>query len=171
MYIIGCGYFANLDVLFSLLFFYVLYWAQTGIFNRMGYNLGPGTAAAWENTGGLFALVAWGMWAARGHSPGVVRKAVNPTRPVDDSGEMLSYRTAVFGFLFGTVFSVLWLYAVGVDIGVALLLLGVTYVIYVGLAKVVSESGLLYLRWTVGPQALVTGALGSTAMASGSIIT
>ncbi len=173
MYIIGFGYFANVDVLFSLLFFYLLYWTQTGVFNRMGYNLGPGTgtAAAWESTGGLFALVGWGMWTARGHLREVVRKALDPACPVDDSGEMFSYRTALFGFLLGTAFSVSWLYAAGVDPGVALLVLAVTYVTYVGLAKVVSESGLLYLSWTVGPQALVTGALGSVAMAPGSILT
>ena len=169
LYIVGFGYFANEDVLLSLWVFYLIYWVQTGAFNRIGYDLGPGTgsAAEWMCAGALFALVGWGMWVARGHLIDVVKKALNSSHQVDDRAEMLSYRTAFFGFLVASGFVILWLGASGMAYWVALLLLLAIFVTYVGLAKVVSESGLLYLAWTVSPQALVTSGVGAEAIPLG----
>ena len=173
LYIIGFGYFANLDVLFSLWFFYLVYWAQNGIFNRIGLDLGPGTgaASAWENLGALFALVWWALWTARHHLRDVVRKAINTKYGVDDSGEMVSYRTAVLGVILGSGFCLLWLCMAGIEWYIGVLFLLALYGVCLGLAKVVCESGLLYLAWGVSPQTLVTNCLGSVSMAGGTITT
>ena len=173
LYIIGFGYFANLDVLFSLWFFYLVYWTQNGIFNRIGLDLGPGTgaASAWENLGALFALVWWALWTARHHLRDVVRKAINTKYGVDDSGEMLSYRTAVLGVILGSGFCLLWLCMAGIEWYIGGLFLLALYGVCLGLAKVVCESGLLYLAWGVSPQILVTNYLGSASMAGGTITT
>lgn len=173
LYIIGFGYFANLDVLFSLWFFYLVYWAQNGVFNRIGLDLGPGTgaASAWENMGALFALVGWALWTARQHVRDVVRKAMDPKGVVDDSGEMVSYRTAVFGVILGSAFCLLWLCMAGMEWYIGVLFLCALYGVCLGLAKVVCESGLLYLAWGVSPQVLVTDFFGSVSMAGGTITT
>jgi hypothetical protein len=173
LYIVGFGYFANLDVLFSLWFFYLVYWAQNGIFNRIGFTLGPGTgtASAWENMGALFALVGWALWTSRQHLRDVVRKAMDQKYGVDDSGEMVSYRTAVFGVILGSGFCLLWLCMAGMEWYVGVLFLLVLYGICLGLAKVVCESGLLYLAWGVRPQTLVANLLGSISMTGGTITT
>ena len=173
IYTFGFGYFANVDVLFSVWLFYLIYWAQTGLFARVGFDMGPGTgtAAGWECTGGLFAMVTWALWFARGHLGAVVRKARDPNCEVDDSGELLSYRTSLLGFVGGTGFALFWFQAAGMEMWVAVVLLLGMYVTYLGLAKVVSESGLLYLAWSVSPQDLVVGAMGLRTMAASSITT
>ena len=79
LYIIGFGYFANLDVLFSpLVFFYLIllgaerdfqpHWSGSGAGNRCGECMGK----IW---GALFALVWWALWTARHHLRDVVRKS------------------------------------------------------------------------------------------------
>jgi len=173
IYTFGFGYFANVDVLFSVWLFYLIYWAQTGFFARVGFDMGPGTGtvAGWECTGGLFAMVAWALWSSRGHLKAVAHKALDSKCEVDDSGELLSYRTALLGFVGGTGFALFWFYSAGMEMGVGVVLILGMYVTFLGLAKVVSESGMLYLAWPVSPQALVAGAMGLQTMAAGSIIT
>ena len=90
---------------------------------------------------------------------------------VDDSGEMLSYRTAVFGLVLGSAFCLLWLCMAGMEWHIGLLLLLAMYGLYLGLGKIVCESGLLYLAWGVSPQVLVTGLLGSASMVGGTVTT
>jgi hypothetical protein len=171
IYTFSFGYFANVDVLFSVWLFYLLLWIQEGTFIRIGYDLGPGTGAVsqWESAGGMFAFVLWSLWVARRHLRDVLRKAVWPAEAVDDSRELLSYRTAVFGFGLGGVFAICWLMASGMAFGIAVLLLLAMFFTYLGLAKVVSESGLLYLAWSISPQTLIAGAVGVRSMSPGSL--
>ncbi|MDA0711049.1 MAG: hypothetical protein O3B73_12660 [bacterium] len=173
IYSIGFGYFANLDVLFSLWFFYLVYWLQNGVFDRIGVKLGPGSgeASEWENVGALFALVGWALWTARYHLRDVFRKAIHPESGVDDSGEMLSYRTAVVGVLLGSAFCLLWLCMVGMEAYVGVIFLLVLFGICLGLAKVVCESGLLYLAWGLRPQTLISSILGTVSMTGGTATT
>ena len=49
----------------------------------------------------LIVLVVFGLWTARSHLKDVLRKAWNSDAPVDDSREIMSYRTAVLCFLGG----------------------------------------------------------------------
>ena len=116
-------------------------------------------------------MVVWALWSSRGHLKAVVHKALDPKCEVDDSGELLSYRTALLGFIGGTGFALFWFQSAGMEWGVGVVLILGMYVTYLGLAKVVSEAGMLYLAWPVSPQALVVGAMGLQTMAAGSITT
>ncbi|MBT5831332.1 MAG: hypothetical protein HOH77_14185 [Candidatus Latescibacteria bacterium] len=69
---IGFAYFANIDLLFSILFFHVLYMSEIAFFRRIGFTLsaktGPGDAVSGLQSAGAFvAMVLWMFWAARHH--------------------------------------------------------------------------------------------------------
>jgi len=65
--LIGFAYLIRLDVSFSIWFFHLLAAAQVGLYNRVGFSIGPGDIycswsppMAWQGFGALVALVGWG---------------------------------------------------------------------------------------------------------------
>lgn len=148
-YTIGFAYFANVDVLFSIWAFYLFYCVQIMFFRRLGINLSnkgdSGDATTSLQAGGAFiAMVVFGLWMARHHIKDVFYKAFHPSCDIDDSNEMLSYRACAFGLLFSLVFLSLWLNAVGVSFGVAIVLTLGIFVTYLGTARVIAETGVVY---------------------------
>jgi hypothetical protein len=148
--VMGFAYFTNLEILFSIWFFHVLAIVQAGIVTRSG--LGP----AWglssdggvnsQSIGALLFFVFWGLWMARGQLGEVWRKFLNPADPVDDSREFFSYRTAVLGLVFSALFLLLWLHHAGMNLGFAAAFLILSLVLYLGMAKIIATSGLVFLR-------------------------
>ena len=105
---IGFAYFANVDVLFSILVFHVLYLNEIAFFRRIGFTLsaktGPGDAVAGLQSAGAFiALVFWTFWTARLHLKDVFRKALRGDDKVDDSNELMSHRMAVVSLVVSVV--------------------------------------------------------------------
>ena len=153
-FVIGFAYFTRLEILLSLWFFHLLGVIQAGVSHGVGFGTGDVTAFVGDQAqGGLVFFVLWGLWMARKHLKAVFRKAFTRAPDVDDSGEHLGYRTAVFGFLLGGAF--LWVFIVRMGMTVAaagLFLLG-SLIIYLGLAKIIAMSGLVYLRptWSAQP--------------------
>ena len=66
--------------------------------------------------GGCLVFVAYTLWMGRWHLLAVWRKAWGGERDLDDSGELLSYRVAVFGFLGSLTFIAVWLGASGIPL-------------------------------------------------------
>jgi hypothetical protein len=89
---------------------------------------------------------------ARRHLRDVFRKAFTGAADVDDSGEYLSYRTAAFGLILGGAFLWAWMVKMGMTVASAGLLLLASLIIYLGLAKIIAMSGLVYLRPTWNAQ-------------------
>lgn len=148
------SYFANLEVLFSIWFFFLVFVVEFGIFNRLGYSIGGrgdrfgsyDAASSWQGLGAFCVFVIWGLWMARGRLKEVWRKAMDARYPVDDENEMVSYRTAVFGMVFGVLFMIVFLTNAGMDAKMAVPLTLMTYILYIGVAKITAESGLLYVE-------------------------
>ena len=118
--IVGFAYFINLDVSFSICFFYLLAVIEEGLFNRFGVTISEanfcGTSfvpVGWQMIGVWFTVVGWGLWIARSHLRDVFRKAFKGDAKIDDSDELLSYRSAVFGLLGGLLYMACWFYASG----------------------------------------------------------
>ena len=174
-YAIGFGYFARLDVLFSVWFFIVLTAFEVYAFNRFGYTLGEGRAQwssqalMWQSLGGLLFLAVWSLWMARHHLGDVWRKALRPASDVDDSSELLSYRTALFGFVGSMFFTGAWLHAAGMELWVVLAFLPVTVLTFLGLSRVVAELGLVYSYYRVQPYDAVLKALGTPLVGPSSV--
>lgn len=166
-YAIGFGYFARLEVLFSVWFFILLTAFQVYAFNIFGYQIGAATrhwtsdALGWQSIGALIFLAAWGLWMARAHLKAVVRKALYPNCEVDDRGELLSYRVAVFGLLGSFAFVAAWLHAAGMPLWVVFAFLILATLLFLGLARAIAELGLVYVYYRIQPHDAVVQAFGS----------
>ena len=177
MFTIGFAYFANLQVLFSIWFFFLLHVVEGDIFNRVGYQYATSTdsfsadppSQAYQCFGALAFLVVWRLWVARYHLRDVFLKAFNAKHPVDDSGEVLSYRTSVVVLLVSLAFVIFWLIQIGMDPATALVFLAALSIIYIGIARVVAEAGVVYSGATVTPQAFVMDMRGTYVMSQASL--
>jgi hypothetical protein len=77
---------------------------------------------------------------------------------------MLSYRTCVLGLIISFVYALYWLNQLGMDMFSALLFLIAMGITYLGIARVVSETGVAYAQATVTPQAFVMDLRGTQAL-------
>jgi len=155
-YTLGFSYFANVDVLFSIWFFYLFYGAQAAVYRRVGLNLSArdessDATTSLQASGAFLALVVWGLYVARRHLRDVFLKAVRPDCPSDDGGEILSYRTCAAGLLLSLLFIPCWFHAIGLAWPVACLLTAGLFVCYVGVARVIAETGVIYFSMPIGP--------------------
>ena len=176
-YTIGFAYFANLNVLGSVCFFYLLFVLEGGACNRLGVGLGQRgdpygsyvfAGAGWQSYGAFLVLVLWGLWMARGHVARAVRNAFGrgSSGPGD---EMLSDRTAVLGLLAGSVFVVFWLRHSGMSLGLAAFYYLLTLLTFIGVARIVCQTGLVYVQAPLTPQAFAMYSLGTATMSPASI--
>jgi hypothetical protein len=176
---VGFAYFANVGVLFSVWFFFVLSNLQMLIMDRVGYTIPLGGGASlpsesnpmvtWQTTGAFLAFVFWALWSSRQHLKDVLLKAIGHADSVDDVGEAISYRASCVGLLVGSLFIVLWLHAAGMQVGVAVVLLLSLMIAYLGVAKMVAEIGLLYTPSTLAAEGFVVATMGTANMTPGSI--
>lgn len=168
------AYFANTQVLFSVVFFYILHVVEGGIFNRLGYQIEASTDSfsadpptqAWQCFGALAFMVAWRLWVARHHLRDVFLKALNNDHPAEDRGEVLSYRTAVISLVLSLTFALFWFHRAGMDLVSGVMFLTGLTIVYLGMARVVSEAGVVYAQATVSPQAFVMDVRGTAALSS-----
>ena len=169
---LGFAYFVNLQVLLSIWVFFLLTTAQQGLFSVLGIAMterltGYATSeaiAAHEGMGALIAFVLFSLWVGRDHLRAVCRKAFLGDAAVDDSGEMLSYRTAVFGTIIGLAILGVWLTLSGLPGWLVPWFLFVIFVLFVGLSRFVAEAGLATIRAPIYPQAFMTSTVGTTAI-------
>ena len=165
------GYFTKSEILFSIWFFHLLAIFQAGFFNRLGLDIGSSDpwcsfhpVIGWQSFGGMFALVIWGLWMARSHLVDVFRKAFTGTREVEDREELVSYRVAV-GLLVGSVaYLFFWLNQAGMGWGPLLAFWSSTLILYLGVARIIVESGLVFLRGPLTAQAFTWHLFGIVGM-------
>jgi hypothetical protein len=165
------GYFSQSDVLFSIWFFHVVAILQMGIFNRLGLNMGGSDpwgsfdpTVGWQSFGGLFIFVAWGLWMARAHLKKVFTQAFTRQQLLDDSGELFSYRKAVVLMICSLLFILLFLRSLGLEWVPLFTFVFATAVLYLGLARIVVESGLVFMRNPITAQAFTWHTVGMTGM-------
>ena len=168
---IGFSYLINLDIAFSLWFFNTIAKLIRGGLSVLGvgsteklgiYGAASEPILAHQGQGALMVLVFFGLWVGREHLGDVVRKAFKGDDSVDDSGEMLSYRAAVFIWLGGVVVMTLWMWQAGLPLWAAFVTLLMALLIFVGLTRVVVEGG---VAAAVGPMissSVLVSAVGST---------
>jgi hypothetical protein len=130
---------------------------QQNIMNTIGYDTGtifqyegpgnPGTA--WQALGALFVFVLVGLYMARNHLKGVLRKAIFDDPTVDDSGELMRYRTAVIVFVLSIAALMVFLVKMGLTFAVATVIVVLLIVTYLALTRFVIEGGLVLCRPTV----------------------
>jgi hypothetical protein len=171
--VIGFMYFANLNVTFSIWFFYVLLILEEGLFNRFGLGVTEADnfvwglpSTSWQCWGAFVVLVLWGLWMARDHIRDVFRKAWNPDLPIDDSRELMSYRAAVVGLIVGIVYMLTWLNKAGMEPSIAVFFLGGVLIAYLGITRLVVQAGVFYLTTPIVSQAMTMMTFGTSAISA-----
>jgi hypothetical protein len=168
--VLGFAFFVNLEISFSVWFFYLLAVIQAGIMSRVGLTLhhsDPFVWAwgmeliAWQNWGAFMAMVLSGFWMARRHLKRVLRTAWDRRHSEDDDAEMVSYRTALAGLVLGLLYIVSWLYQSGMELPVILLFLAGVLIGYLGITRIVIETGVYYVTTPVVGQAFTRALVGS----------
>ena len=137
-------------------------------FNRFGlkagtdeeYSTGPLAMGA-QSMGAFIVVVLVGFWMARGHLRGVFRKAFYRDDSVDDSDEIVSYRTAVFGIIACSAYLVVWHLATGMAFKYIPIFLFGALVMYLGITRVIAETGLISIRAPLMPQPFAMFVMGS----------
>ncbi len=174
---IAFAYFTKSDVLLSIWVFHLLAILQVGLFNRIGYSIGGSDmwcsfdpAIGWQSFGGLIVFVCWGLWIARQHLGAVFRKAFTGKGHLEDSGELLSYRTAVYLMLAGCLYLLVWLFQAGMDVLPLLTFWFGTLILYLGMARIIVESGLVFLRGPITAQAFTWHLFGISGLGPASAI-
>ncbi len=176
---VGFSYLINLDIAFSLWFFNTIAKLIRGGLSVLGvgsteklgiYGAVSEPILAHQGQGALMMLVFFGLWVGREHLGDVVRKAFKGDDSVDDSGEMLSYRAAVFIWLGGVAVMTLWLWQAGLPLWAAFLTLLMALLIFVGVTRVVVEGG---VAAAVGPMissSVLVSAVGSTVIGPAGLV-
>ena len=168
LFTIFFSYFASLDVLLSVWLFDLVFILEGGWLNRIGMTaISPyyyRGVTYWQTKGAFVVLVASVFWVARGHLGGVARRALKRDPSVDDRDELVSYRGSLVGFVVGLVVMWLWLVRAGFEPVYGILLLASVIFTYVGMAKVIADTGLPYTNVPAGPWGLVAPFLGGQAI-------
>ena len=142
--LIVVAYFTRVEVLLSVWLFYLIRIVQQGVMTRVGVP-GPQEMMHFQHLSGFFVFVLFGLWMARKHIRDVIRKALGRAPEIDDSREFFSYRTAVLSLTGGSIYMVFLLWSAGMTLWVVMLMMFVLLILYMGVTRVVAETGLASL--------------------------
>ncbi len=176
---VGFFYLVNLEITFSIWFFYVLSKVQEGVFSTLGiasterlsaYEYSQPADLTHQASGAVIMLVLYGLWGARTHLKEVVQKLWDPDGGVDDSEELLRYRTALWLFLGSLLFVAVWLWRSGVPIVVLPVLLVVSLIFFILVARVVAASGVATARSPIVPAYFVISGMGTSILGAKGLV-
>jgi len=177
---LGFSYFINRDIAFGLCFFYLLNTIQQGIFNVLGvdkvdpvlgvYSTYTGSVIVHQAFGAILVLVLFGLWTARRHLRAVFRKAFRGDPDVDDSGEILSYRVAVWLLMGSLMFMGVWLWQSGLPGWLTPIYLFFAFVLFMGITRVVSEGGVAFIFAPMVASDFVAAGFGTRALGPSGIM-
>jgi len=175
--VVGFGYFIKLDLLFSLWLFNLVTTFEIGLLNQFGiktefpslHSTSP-LAIGSQAMGGIITILMVGFWMGREHLKNVFRKAFKNDPAVDDTDEIMSYRTAVFGFLGCGFYLAAWHYAIGMEFKILPLFLFGLLILYLGITRIVSEAGVISLRSALMPQSFGMILTGTNALSQRTLV-
>jgi hypothetical protein len=146
--VIGFGYFLTTDVSFGLWFFYIFDRIQCTVAEVFGVYSQYRRVTESQYIGAFLAVVGIGVWVARGQLRAMANAAVGRGGPADDADDPLSWRVAMAGLAVCGVLFVLMITTAGVRLQIALFVYGWFLIICWGMARIVSETGLLFAKAT-----------------------
>ena len=162
---IGFGFFLSTDLLFSLWFFFVLTRIQDVAAVMMGgqvQGIGTHNATMWtgyQAAGAYLVLVFAQFKLGRPYYKQVWRTAFGrrQDRPLDDSDEMFSYRTAIIGLVLGFAGIIGWLAMAGMNPILSAAQMGI-YIFFIAMimSRAVCEAGLLMTETSFLPSHLIS---------------
>ena len=178
--LLGFSYFIKPGVAIALCVFGLVNVIQRGLLLMLGFGgMDPVLGAfssysspliVHQGFGAMLVLVLFGLWTARGHLRQVFRKAFKGDESVDDSAEILSYRAAVFLLLGSLTLMGVWLWKSGLPGWIVPIYLFLVFVVFIGLTRIVSEGGLVYVFAPMIASDFVAANFGTRALGASGII-
>lgn len=159
---IGLAFFIPADLSFSCWFFYV--------FRKLLQVLGRATG--WEGSmrgfpffneqasGAWLALAFAALWGTRSFLKEAIKKAFGKSE-IDDSGEPLSYRTALIGFFIGWGIILYFAYRAGMSLWVSCSFFAIYFLLALAMTRVRAELGTPHEIYFVNPENILGTLLGS----------
>ncbi len=173
---VGVAYLLTSEVSFSLWFFYLLFKFQyilayyfgfmpNTLPNSIGWAGIPAkTFTAYQQLGAYIIYTAIIFWTGREHFKHIARRALRQTAPTnEEKEEALSYPVAFWGALGCFSFLILWSMAAGIRADIAFAIWGFYVMCVIVLARVVIESGMLYVQQGFTPLGTYAQLFGSGA--------
>ncbi|MCK9266300.1 hypothetical protein M0P98_05410 [bacterium] len=148
--ILGFSYLIPRSVSLSLWLFLILATAENSLFNIMGFRLpgmnpplaGRTAASTFQGGGAMIVLVIFLFWRARKHIGMCVRKAFTGDKNIDDSCEILPYKVSVWGAIISFILMAGILKFIGMPWIVSFIFLLFVMVTFIGLTRIVCQTGL-----------------------------
>ena len=175
---VGFAYFINTSIAFSLWFFYLIKLVQDRALTLLGIDTAQAQLGPWstpivgnQQIGALIVLVFSGLWFSRHHLKAAWRRALGMEPSANDAAEIMSYRSAFIGLLAGSAGMSLWLWQAGLPAWVAPIFVAVALIIFVGLTRIVAETGLPIISPALVPAGFVVSAIGVPALGTAGMIT
>lgn len=167
---IGLSYLITSEISFSLWFFFWFFKFQYVVAYYCGYqpNNMPSVMpmakvfTGYQEVGAYLAIIGLIFWTGREHFGHVARRAIGLEKPKgDETGEALPYPVAFWGMVAAFGYLIGWSYFAGVHPLVALTYWGSYVVISVVLARVLADSGLLFVSKLHTPLGIWSNLFGS----------
>ena len=169
---IGFFYLVNLEITFSIWFFYLLSKLQDGVSNLLGVS-NPEVMSVYESfqsadlshqgTGAVIVFVLFGLWTARHHLLDVAHRIWSP-EPGREDEEFSSYRFCLLGFTGSLLFCAAWLWASGIPLIVLPAFLGITLVYFIMITRVTTAGGVPTTRPPITPPFFVISGFGTSVL-------
>ena len=176
--LVGFAYLLSLDIALGLWLFCLLAVIQRGTFNFFGiasteslsrFANHSGPFLAHQAMGAMTVLVLAGLWMGRGHLRDVFRKAFGRDDSIDDSDEVMSYRTAVLGVLGGLAVVSAWMWRAGLPLWLIPIFLFAVFVLFMTISRAVVEGGVAVIRAPLTPADFVVSGFGTSAVGAAGI--
>jgi len=138
---IGLAFFIPLDLAFSMWFFYI-FWKFVRIFSA-GVGIQQLPRAPWvdeQNFAGYLVLAVASLWGTRKHVLSAVRSALGGLK-LDDGGEPLPYRIALWGAIVGVACLIVFCMQAGMSFAGISIWLAFYLLISLGIARIRAELG------------------------------
>lgn len=168
---IGMAFLLPLDLSFSCWFFYIVKKLEAVAGVAMGYS-NPGGNISWpylreQGIGAWVGLCVFLVWAGRKHFGDILRSALGTrgAAPVDDSGELMSYRTACRIILISSIIMFIFCVKAGMPMWLPPIYLGFFFLLSIGITRIRAELGppAHELNW-VNPEMVMVSLLGTGAI-------
>lgn len=151
--VIGLSFFMPKDVLLSVWLFAIIYIIFTGTFKLTGYTIGytiPFTdpapqQLAFFSFGALIVYVIFSLIVAKTHLKEVLLHSLM-IKKIDDRNEIIPYRVAFWGFIICFIYLILWMNFLGLRPLISFYFIIITILIFLGITKIISQTGLAYYR-------------------------
>ena len=145
--VVAFAYFTDLQVLFSIWFFYIATWLQIWSTVRFGFAEGLGAYAGTRQQaiGGFIVFCLWALWIARAHLSDVWQH-IRAQKNIPDQHEPLSYRVAGYAFIASCFYMIFWLTQAGLFWPLSILVVMFWFLFYLGFAKIVAMTGLVFME-------------------------